>query len=226
MGINPAAVDEELVDLMVQAGFGGVDVGAESMSEITLAGLGKTYGKEAIRRTADLLHSRGIPVHWFLLVGGPGETPETLRETLETAAEIAGEWDLVDVGVGVRVYNGSMIAKRLQEGGARSGDEFFTPVVYEPEGASVETLKRLTKEWALGRTNCFMYDEDQTVPLSTIRMATAILGKLAPRQPVWRTFIAHRKIQRLLGVLALKRWRYQRDRDDHESLPRRLGTRD
>jgi hypothetical protein len=43
-------------------------------------------------------------------------------------------------------------------------------------------------------------------------MATALLGKLAPRQPVWRTFIAHRKIQRLLGVLAVKRWRFHLER--------------
>ena len=94
MGLNPAAVDEELVDLMVQAGFRSVDVGAESSSEITLAGLGKSYGKDAIRRTARLLRSRGVAVHWFLLVGGPGETTQTLHETLDSIDELADAWDL------------------------------------------------------------------------------------------------------------------------------------
>jgi len=207
MGLNPAAVDEELVDRMVEAGFSSVDVGAEACSEITLAGLGKSYGQEALRRTAGLLHSRGLAIHWFLLVGGPGETPETLRETLGSIDELASPWDLIDVGVGVRVYNGSAIARELQQDPrTRSADAFFSPVAYQPAGASLEALKRLTKEWALERTNCFMYDEDQTVPLRTLRMAAALLGAFAPGQPVWRTFIAHQKLQRLLGVQALRRW--------------------
>jgi radical SAM superfamily enzyme YgiQ (UPF0313 family) len=210
MGLNPGAVDEELVDLMVQAGFRSVDVGAESSSDITLAGLGKSYRKEALQRTASLLRSRGLAVHWFLLVGGPGETPETLRETLDAMDQLAGEWDLVDIGVGVRVYNGSALAKTTQELGRPSTDEFFTPRVFEPEGVTIPTLKRLTKERALERDNYFMYDEDRTGSPRTIRLVTALLSRTAPDQPAWRCHIAHRKVLRRLGILALRRWWFRR----------------
>lgn len=82
MGLNPGAVDGELVDLMKAAGFRDVDLGAESLCDATLEGLGKRFRKESVLRAADLLHTRGIPVMWYLLVGGPGETGETLRGNL------------------------------------------------------------------------------------------------------------------------------------------------
>lgn len=201
MGLNPGAVDEELVMLMKEAGFADVDLGAESGCDATLRGLGKHFRKEDVLRTADLLHDHDIPVMWYLLVGGPGETEETLRETFDTINRAASRWDLVNVGIGLRVYKGAPIAKTLTKADPeRAADGFLQPVSFRPEGIDMETLKALTKREALRHTNYFMYDEDETTPLAVQRMGAWFLRTFAPRQPVWRIFIIIRALQKYLGL--------------------------
>ncbi|CAG1016684.1 partial 2-hydroxyethylphosphonate methyltransferase, partial [Anaerolineales bacterium] len=68
MGLNPGAVDEELADLIKEAGFRDVDLGVESGCDITLQGLGKSFTKEHVLRAGKLLNERKIPVTWYLLV--------------------------------------------------------------------------------------------------------------------------------------------------------------
>ena len=43
MGLSPAAVDEELLDLMKSAGFNEVDIGAESVCDKILESLSKDF---------------------------------------------------------------------------------------------------------------------------------------------------------------------------------------
>ena len=205
MGLNPGAVDEELVDLLEAARFREVDLGVESGCDVTLKGLGKSFRKDSVLRAGRLLRERRIPVTWYLLVGGPGETAETLRETFDTLRRAAAPWDLVNVGVGLRVYKGSPIAERLAAGGAPEAEEgFLRPLAYRPAALTLDEVKLLVKREALGRTNWFMYDEDEKTPLAAMIAGTFLLRLLAPRQPIWRLFILMRKAQRLTGVNALK----------------------
>ncbi|MFH1023183.1 MAG: radical SAM protein [Planctomycetota bacterium] len=206
MGLNPAAVDEELAGLLQAAGFDEVDVGAEAGSDTCLRSLGKNFRKEALARAAALLHARGIAVHWYLLVGAPAETARTLRETFDTIHSVAAPWDLVNVGVGLRVYNGSPIGERMRrEGAPEARDNFFRPATLHPEGISLEEVKVLTKREALGRTNWFMYDEDENLPLFVTMTGAALLRAFAPRQPLWRFFIVIRRIQMATGINSLRR---------------------
>ena len=148
MGLNPGSVDEELADLIKEAGFRDVDLGVESGCDITLKGLGKNFTKKDILKAGKLLNDRGIPVTWYLLVGAPGETRETLKETFETINKAASKWDLINIGVGVRVYNGAPMADqmRIKEPGC-THDNFLKPVHYSPDALSLEEVKGLTKRW-------------------------------------------------------------------------------
>ncbi|MBU2454298.1 MAG: radical SAM protein, partial [Proteobacteria bacterium] len=94
MGLNPGSVDEELVDLMKQNGFRDVDLGAEAGCDEMLKSLGKNYSKKEVIHAGKLLQEKGIPVTWYLLVGAPGETKETLIETFNTINQAASKWDL------------------------------------------------------------------------------------------------------------------------------------
>ncbi|HEU0265405.1 MAG TPA: radical SAM protein, partial [Geobacterales bacterium] len=89
MGLSPAAVDEELVTLLKTAGFREVGLGVESASPVTLRSLGKGFGRKEILRAGELLHQGGIPVSWYLLVGAPGETRQTLADTFDTISAAA-----------------------------------------------------------------------------------------------------------------------------------------
>ncbi|MBA4387677.1 MAG: hypothetical protein C0404_06825 [Verrucomicrobia bacterium] len=205
MGLNPGAVDEELVDLMSRTGFHDVDLGAESGCDATLRGLGKSFRKSDVLEAARLLREKGIAVAWYLLLGGPGETEETLRETFDTVNEAADPWDLVNIGVGLRIYNGAPIADQmLKRDPFCTTDGFFRPLAYEPAGLGIARLKAIVKREALRQPNYMMYDEDETTPLPLLRFGTWLLRTFVPSQPVWRLFILMRKTQNVTGISALK----------------------
>ncbi|WP_289020891.1 radical SAM protein [Desulfobacter postgatei] len=206
MGLNPGAVDEELVALMKTAGFRDVDLGAESGSDTTLKGLGKNFTKADVIRAGRLLQAKNIPVTWYLLVGAPGETAETLRETFETINQAASKWDLINIGVGVRVYKGAPMADQMiAENPMCTPDNFFKPVNFEPEAISLEKIKKLTKLEALNHPNYYMYDEDENTPSSVLAIGVFLLKLFSPKQPVWRLHILIRLLQKYTGILWLKK---------------------
>lgn len=206
MGLNPGAVDEELAELMKAAGFRDVDLGAESGSDITLEGLGKSFTKTDVIRAGRLLQEQGIPVTWYLLVGAPGETKETLKETFETINEAASKWDLVNIGVGVRVYNGSPMADQMVEEKPHcTTDSFLKPVRFNPDAISLEDVKKITKLESFKRPNYYMYDEDETTPPFVLAIGTTLLRLFAPNQPIWRLHIVIRLLQKYTGITFIKK---------------------
>jgi len=201
MGLNPGAVDRELADLMKRVGFRDVDLGAEAGCDAMLRSLGKNFNKDDILRAGEILHERGIPITWYLLVGAPGETEQTLIETFETINHAASKWDLINIGIGIRVYNGAPIAKRLQrENPSCTKDNFLKPVHYSPEAISLDAIKALTKRIALEFPNYFMYDENENTPPVVLIIGTALLKLFAPKQPIWRLYICLRTLRKMLGI--------------------------
>jgi hypothetical protein len=206
MGLNPGAVDEELADLLKEAGFRDVDLGVESGCDVTLKGLGKNFTKKDILRAGKLLDERKIPVTWYLLVGAPGETRETLHETFDTVNRAASRWDLINVGVGIRAYKGAPIAEEMKLMQPNcTNDNFLHPVHFSPKALSLELVKIITKKIALRHPNYFMYDEDENTPPVVLMIGAFLLKVFAPRQPIWRLHIIIRKIQNLFGITFLKR---------------------
>lgn len=201
LGLNPAAVDEELVKLMKRVGFQDVDLGAESGCDQTLLSLGKNFRKEDLLTAGKLLQQANIPTSWFLLLGAPSETEDTLHETLETISKAASPWDLVVIGVGIRVYKGAPLANTFQTMNRdRINDNFLHPVHFEPKALDVETIKMITKRTYRRYPNFMMFDENSQYPEVILKAARAVLKWFFPHQPMWRVYIFVRKILKVLGV--------------------------
>ena len=211
MGVNPGAVDEELADLMKEAGFVDVDLGAESGCDVTLTGLGKNYTKQDVLRAGSLLRDRGISITWFLLLGAPGETRSTVEETLETITGAAARDDLICVSVGVRAYKGTEIAKQMERlNPAVGADGFLRPVDYEPEGISLEEIKSLLKRAWFSHPNLFIVPDDQILNLSSQIWAIRLLRLLGSRQPTWKLYVHSRRLLKRLGLMRLQRFGWER----------------
>ena len=67
---------------MKRAGFRSVMCTPESASEVTLRTLQKGFSKRAVERAAKALAEAELPTYWFFMLGAPGETLDTVRETL------------------------------------------------------------------------------------------------------------------------------------------------
>ncbi|MCQ9207631.1 MAG: radical SAM protein [Omnitrophica bacterium] len=205
MGLNPGYVDEELVALMKESGFTDVDLGAESGCDITLRSLGKNYTKKDLLKAGNLLRTRGISTTWYLLLGAPGETRETLKETFDTITQAASRWDLINIGAGIRVYEGSPIAEGMKrENPNCTRDNFLHPVQYEPNDIGLEEIKKLTKRASFKYPNFFMYDEDETTPTFVLIVMVWVMQLFRINRPVWKVFILLRKVEMFLGIRKLK----------------------
>jgi len=82
-------VTEEILVWMKKAGCNLIDIGVESGSEyIRNSVLGKGLTTESIKKAFQLCHKVGIETNAFMMLGSPGETKETLQQSLKLIREI------------------------------------------------------------------------------------------------------------------------------------------
>jgi radical SAM superfamily enzyme YgiQ (UPF0313 family) len=127
--INPAFPDRELFELIRAAGGAMVQVGNESGSELVLSRLGKGFALRQVERTLKLLQAANLPFTCFLLLGGPGETRETVEESV--AFLEAYQPKLVNLKAGIRIHPGLPLHRlALAEGVVKPEDNLLWPKFY------------------------------------------------------------------------------------------------
>jgi radical SAM superfamily enzyme YgiQ (UPF0313 family) len=143
--LYPKYVDKELVELMTRAGCKQVSIGIESGSERILKNMNKRFTLNEVRQISDRLSERDIKQMGFLLIGSPGETRETVEESLAFADSL--KLDNLKITVGVRIYPYTFLAKKaIDEGVISSHDDLLFPRFYLEKGLEdwlPEILKNL-----------------------------------------------------------------------------------
>ena len=127
--LYPGMVDEEFVELLAKAGCIEVSLGFESGCERILRMMNKKYAPKTILRTSEMLKDAGIKRMGFLLLGGPGETKESVEESLSFADSL--QLDALKVTVGIRIYPHTALAKTaMDEGLILTEEELLLPRFY------------------------------------------------------------------------------------------------
>lgn len=112
--------DRDLSRAMRRAGCAGINFTGDSGSDAMLASYGHPHRRRDIAEAIRLARAEGIAVMIDLLLGGPGETPGTLRETVDflkaTGPDCAG------AALGLRIYPGTSLHGRLLHGGPLEGN--------------------------------------------------------------------------------------------------------
>lgn len=75
--------DEETVKLMKESGCEGVFLGIESGSDSILTNMNKRATKEMFKKGIELLKENDIMIQASYIIGFPGETEETIQETID-----------------------------------------------------------------------------------------------------------------------------------------------
>jgi len=81
-------VDEELLAKMGQAGCWMISWGIESSNELILKRARKGYKKEQAFKALQWAHNAGIKNWGYFIIGLPGETEQTIRETIDYAKQL------------------------------------------------------------------------------------------------------------------------------------------
>lgn len=76
-----AAFNDELLKALKKAGFLYLCVGIESIVDKTLKFFGKPYQADKIKEAVNIYRDNGFWIHGMMMLGGDGDTPETLEET-------------------------------------------------------------------------------------------------------------------------------------------------
>jgi anaerobic magnesium-protoporphyrin IX monomethyl ester cyclase len=193
MGVNPAGVTDELVSLMRCAGFAQIDCTPDSGSPRVLAALRKNFDRPRLERAARAIAACGMPTMWFFILGGPGETRDTIRETFDFVDRFVRPEDMVHVTTGVRIYPGTALAARaLDEGIVEPGRSLLRPTFYVSPALGREALEAAVAEEIGKRPNCVPAAETTADP-EMIREAMALREKEGLEEPMFRSLLRARR---------------------------------
>ena len=141
--IYPVSTGEKLIENMALAGCSSASIGFESADDQVLSAMNKKYGRKEIRRLSELLCRHGISRMGFLMFGGPGETRQSVRQSIEFAESL--ELETVKLTAGIRIYPSTPLAETARHKGLIAPDAtLLEPVFYlEPglDGWLQDTLR-------------------------------------------------------------------------------------
>ncbi|MGA1825471.1 MAG: B12-binding domain-containing radical SAM protein [bacterium] len=103
--------DSVLAHKMAKAGCVGINFTGDSGSPTMLELYKQSHQPKDLAESVNLCKTHTIKVMVDLLLGGPGETPETLKETINFMKQINP--DCIGASLGVRLYPGTMMTRLI-----------------------------------------------------------------------------------------------------------------
>ena len=109
-GITPRHGSREMLEAMKAAGFRAVTCSPDAAYAATIESYGKGFMLADLENMARNTAELDLPVMWSFMFGGPGETEQTLRDTIHFIEEHIHPHDLVMLTARMRVYPGTQLA--------------------------------------------------------------------------------------------------------------------
>jgi len=141
---NPGFVTPELIDLMLEAGCSGLEFGTDAANATMLVNMGKNFSVNDLEKASGICLKSGISFCHSLLLGGPGETMETVNQTLEAVPAMSPT--AVICMIGIRVFPKTRLSLIAQaEGIIGLNEDFLKPVFYLSPSITDEILPFIKK---------------------------------------------------------------------------------
>ncbi len=150
--LYPGKITERLAKAMARAGCREVSLGFESGAPPMLDSLHKRFSPEEVAQASRLLADQGIVRMGFLLLGAPGETRDTVMQSLAFADSL--HLEAMKVSVGVRIYPYTDLSRTaVREGLIVSEAELLMPRFYIDPGLDEAWLRQTVQAWLADRPN-------------------------------------------------------------------------
>lgn len=183
--LNPLFFDDALLSAMGKAGFAGIGLTVESASDAVLRGLRKGFTTHHVHAAAQIVRRHPLPCVWIFLLGGPGETQATVRETLRFAGTAIRPQDAVFFNIGIRIYPGTELESVARRQGILTfpAASMLAPVFYVSPEVGFGWITQQVKNAMNSHMN-FMSGDSLNFPfLPAIHRVGYRLGL---RPPLWR----------------------------------------
>lgn len=171
-------LDDKLLILLKKAGLTHIEFGTESICNTTLKSYGKPFTVSDIIEKSELCNKLEIDFAHFLILGGYGETEETLKETFENSKRI--NRTVFFPFIGMRIYPGTKLHEiAIKEKTVSKDDNLLEPKYYISDKIDISTLKekanRTGKKWVFP-------DEDMSKVMNKMRLKNK-------KGPLWEYLI-------------------------------------
>ncbi len=143
---DPGEADREFFQLFRKAGGTGFTMFAESLSDPVLAALNKSFTTAEIFRDAQTMREEGVGFMFMPTLGGPGETRETIEETLRWTPPLKALF--VEFSMGWRLQPGTPLQQRaIAEGIISADDDLWNPTFYVSPHTPPEWISRRVRSF-------------------------------------------------------------------------------
>ena len=194
---TPATASDELLRAMKVAGFRSLGITAESASDAVLDKLEKGFNAAKVREVAERVERHGIRTLWIFLVGGPGETAETVEETLSFAAWRLRRGDAVYLTVGLRIYPGTTLHRiAIAEGVVPVESALLDPAFYFSSALGFDDTVARLRRFAADHPRFMFSADSRSAVLPYLTRAASILH--LPR-PHWQYMGLFQRVSRAIG---------------------------
>jgi radical SAM superfamily enzyme YgiQ (UPF0313 family) len=150
--LAPLQMPRDYFDVLARAGLSHVEFGTESLSDRVLRAYGKPFHRRWVLEAHEQAMEAGLHIAHYFLLGGPGETSETLETTLSHVDKL--KKSVLFLFCGMRIYPRTPLFERaLEEGRIRPDQDLLEPVFYESPAMGRDAIIDRVKERADGRVN-------------------------------------------------------------------------
>ncbi len=197
--LNPVSFDDQLLGVMERAGFTGIGLTVESAADAVLQGLRKGFTARDVYRAAAVVGKHDLPCVWIFMLGGPGETENTVKETLRFAANKIRPQDAAFFNIGIRIYPGTELEAIARKEGVltRRPEDMLDPVFYVSPRTDPFRIRTQVRQ-ALNEHMNFMSVDSFSFP--HLPLINKIAYHLGIGTPLWRHTRFIRRSLRFLGM--------------------------
>jgi len=146
--VNPVGISDEMASLMARSGCIGADVGIDVASEEMLERMGKGFTQEDIARASACYKKAGIATSFQLLLGGPGETRETIADGFRFLESMPQPDNILTV-FGIRIYPETplfAVAKPEDIVFMGTSGDYLSPTFHYPHNLTQEDFQ-MVEDW-------------------------------------------------------------------------------
>ena len=146
-GIRADFLDEEILECLKDMGVYSVAIGVESGNQSILDRAGKGIKLEKIEEIFNLTKKLKIETWAFFIIGLPGETKETIMNTIEFAKKV--DPDIAKFHI-LKPYPGTQVYHEIEQKGNLLSNDYcrfgiHTPPVHRLPGLAPEDMTRYQK---------------------------------------------------------------------------------
>ena len=137
---------------LAESGLTHIEFGTDSLCPEILKNYHKPFLLEEVFEAHQAALAAGLNIAHYLLLGGPGETKDTLNVTLTNAEQLDNS--VIFFFEGIRIYPGTKLYDHaLEIGQIHKGQNLLAPVYYKAPALEYEQISEIVAARARGKAN-------------------------------------------------------------------------